>query len=1335
VANAGAAFPNARNATEGVPYRIGGFPLGFGIGSMISAEEFLAVLEQKDLLPAKVLESLKGQVRKSAKPIAAAAVAKLLIEKGLLTPALAQRLLSAGPKPPGRVEARPKPKPSAGPKKATDDDDFGLAPLDDDLGLAPLDDPTGLVPLEEPGGLVPLGEPEGLVPLDEPAGLAPLEDLAPLDDLTLLDEAPTPPAARKLPATAAKPSAPGAGSPASAKRPQAKPAQAPATKAAQPAATKPAGGGPSTPAPTSAPSRAGKPPVAPAATKPAAEKPSTPTPAAGGSLLDEELPELSSGIGLVPLDGLMDADAATLAGPLATPEQKKGRSEKKKRSKKGWDSALILVGGGALLGFLLLGGALLWWFSRQGADVILVQAEDDYRKGSYAQAIQKYDEFVAKYPTFPGASLARVHRGLAEMRQATDGSTDWARSLETAERVLKKISSETEFRNESQAELASLLPAIAQGLAQTAQKNLDQATVDQAQKTLKMVENPNLVSPSNRPATRLTDIEAMLALTQRQIDKGKELDRTVAGMNAAVGRGKDVEAYRIRDALLKQYPSLAADAKLQAAVQAVSQAERAAVKRVVQERAAQTKEPPGRIPVTVAMAARQSRSPPPESQDRVIFARAGGAVYGLDAATGKVLWRRWAGIEANDRTPAFPPTAVDDRPTSDALLVDAAGNAVLRVEAATGKLRWRQPIGERFDAYPVITLSQVLVATRSGRLVTIDLESGKSPGYVQIPQPLRVAPAVDPRGSTIYQVAEHSNLYVLSAETGAEKGDSPHLGEAPSGPFRQMGAVPFFRAREVVYLGHAPGSIVTPPVLVSRFLIVAENDRAAESRLRVFNVDGSRSEPLQEIRLPGHVVTPLVVSDLRVLAVTDTGSLGVFDVSGSDPKQPLVRVGEGVAATDSAPSGGGPGSLVRFPFLLGPQVLMADSQLTRYDVQSSRDRLQPTGIQDEASTTLQPLVAIGQTVFHVRRKEGMPGVLVSAWSAGDKPYWETALADPLVGEPIVDPTTRQVTAVTAAGSCFRLEATTLKDGKLIDQPAAALLPAEVRQPVSDVVRLDGGLLALRIKGSGVFVYAKDSGSAAASGQTKTPDPFIRLALPDPLACRPVSFAGGLLAPTKGGQVLLLDPASGANRAEPFQPRLQSGVPLAWQEPAVLGLDEFAVTDGRTNLYRVTIKTQPKLYLAVADTAKTPEPIVAPLAAVGRVVYAADARTLTAYELPKLSRGKQWPLSGRAVWGPRRIGQRVLLATDDDRLFCLTPDQKLLWQVPLAHGPLAGAPAESGGRYVLASVAGTVWTIDAQSGKEAAVEDLGCPLGSGPVPYGDQLLLAGRDGTLYLVAKP
>ena len=40
-------------------------------------------------------------------------------------------------------------------------------------------------------------------------------------------------------------------------------------------------------------------------------------------------------------------------------------------------------------------------------------------------------------------------------------------------------------------------------------------------------------------------------------------------------------------------------------------------------------------------------------------------------------------------------------------------------------------------------------------------------------------------------------LTAADAGTGEEKGDSPHLCKAPSGPFRQMGTVPFFLAKAI----------------------------------------------------------------------------------------------------------------------------------------------------------------------------------------------------------------------------------------------------------------------------------------------------------------------------------------------------------------------------------------------------------------------------------------------------------------------------------------------------------------------------------------------------------
>ena len=67
--------------------------------------------------------------------------------------------------------------------------------------------------------------------------------------------------------------------------------------------------------------------------------------------------------------------------------------------------------------------------------------------------------------------------------------------------------------------------------------------------------------------------------------------------------------------------------------------------------------------------------------------------------------------------------------------------------------------------------------------------------------------------------------------------------------------------------------------------------------------------------------------------------------------------------------------------------------------------------------------------------------------------------------------------------------------------------------------------------------------------------------------------------------------------------------------------------------------------------------------------------------------------------------------------------------------LAGAPARIGGSYVLASRGGTVWRIDAATGRETGKLELGVPLALGPTPIGHRLLLIGHDGTLYQSRQP
>lgn len=1155
---------------------------------------FLAVLEEKDLLPAELIEGLRKQVVQSKVPVLADFVAKRLIEAGHLTAALAERLLAAS-----SDEVSP---PAESPAQKSEDETGPASPeaADDELRLVPLDDE----PRTRPRAAVPEAPPE---------------------------------------------------------RP------------------------PKTPAEETGP-----------------RQPQRPTAAsASGSLVDEEPPRSTTvgaaAAGMEPLGELVaepDFDAAAAGGPLAV-------APRKRRGPKaiGWGSALFLVGLGALLILTPLFIVLVWSLTRQTGDEALRQANEDYRNGSYTQAIDKYNQYLKKFRNHSGVSLAKVNRGLAQLRQVTPrGTREWSGALEVAQEVLPEIAREGEEFRTARDEVSAILLTIAQGLAAQARQDPNPALVAQTRETLALMKQYVPKSPLLR-GREVSDVETSLALTEHEIARGDRLNEAIADIKQAVAAGNTEKAYAIRKTLLKDYPLLADNEQLKQALIEVSQAQQKAVEFVEKRQPPEAGEPEPRVLATLA---RRTVAPgAPRAAGHVVYALADGAAYGLDAATGEVLWRRFVGFDANGRRPSFPPTPLSPEPGSDVLLVDSLRGELLRVEATTGLTRWRHAAGEPFDAHPLIADGQVLLATRSGRLIRIDAAGGGSSGYVRLPQPLRVAPAFDPQHSLFFQVADHSNLFVLALADG--------------------------RCTQVVHLGHELGSITAPPVVAGRLLLVAVNDRARDSTLHVLSVEEGKKgpwlKPAQQLRLRGHVDTPPLVDGRSVLVATDTGVVFLFELSGIDTRTPLRKAAE--------PTPAGQEQLVRFPLIEEGQIWIAGTELTKYSVEISRGRLVPRWTHHQGSAFQQPLAAIGRTIFHVRRKLGMPGVLVSAVDMDEgRQLWETCLAAPLPSEPLVVAADGGITAVTSLGAIYRVDAAGLKGPAVLDQPDVALDVSQLRQPISDVIHLEGGLLAM--------TAGEGSDRIAVFDPRRQQKPLSWLSLPDRLACPPIAFAGGLLAPCQIGQVFLIDPRSGDKQAEPFEPWLESGGSLSWRLPAVAGDREVVLADGRSTLYRVGIKDQPKPVLAALEQQQLSQPVVSPVAVVGEVAYAVDAAgALAVFSLPKLTpvAGKGQSLGGRCVWGPRRVGEHVMLSTDDDRLLCLDGTGELRWQIKMPYGPLAGPPLETGNHYVLAATGGVVWRIEAATGKEVGKIDTGRPLGTGPVLLGKHLLIGGRDGSLYKVKLP
>lgn len=1054
-----------------------------------------------------------------------------------------------------------------------------------------------------------------------------------------------------------------------------------------------------------------------------AKQPEQPSP--GSSLLDEELTPLDSdGGGFAPLDGLLAADgldAAAAAGSPLMPVPVKPRGlfgwlKRKrpaagpKKSAKVWDSPVLLLSGGVLIGLLVLGVVLLWALRRQSGDEVLAAANEEYRAGSYTQAIHKFDQYLRRFPRHQGVSSARVKRGLAQLRQKTLEGGDWPAALATAQEVLAEIKPEDAFA-EAAGELAAMLPAIADGLATRAQQTDNPELLALASKALDLASDRMIVPSRLQPTAKLVEIEAQLALVDRQIRQGSEVEAAVAAIQKALAQGDASLAYKTRHELLRNYPTIADDPKLLAATQAISAAQKSAVQ--VTEEAIQPHTEPPSSPVlaTVTFGERATKEPVPNVEGEVFVAVAAGAAYGFNATDGRLLWKRHLGEAAGGLRVPIAPVAAGTAPGGDTFVPAPAFEELWRLDVRTGRPRWRFPLGSPVDVSPVLASGQLVVATRGGRLHLIDAQSGTAVRQIQLPQPVPVAPAVDVQRGLIYQAADHSNLFVLELGSG--------------------------RCLDVVHLGHSQGSLAAAPALAGEVLLVPVNDRSRTAVLRVYGAAGvqhvaaapgdSQEQPvasgslrlLQEFRVRGQFDTSPVVAGRSIVAVTDLGALYAYELGAADPGKPLVPILQRETA-DTEP-------LVRYCLFQSAQLFLADSRLTKFDVRAAEGRLVPQWVSDEQSAFLEPPRGLGNAVFHLRRRIGEPGVLVAAVHTGDgRTLWHNRIAVPPADSPVAQAGGQRIVAASSAGALFQIDADAVREATVLDEAAADT--AQFRQPVSRAIALADGAVLLSA--------GRGSDQLALFNPSQQPGRYTWRTLPGKLTTAPVPFHGGVLLPCLPGHLFLLDPLGNEMLAEPFQPTLTPDGSLDWRLPAVGAGGHVAVTDGQKSLFTVVIEPVPKPHLKSIAAIELAEPIAAPLAAAGSMVFAVDeASAVSAYELPDLEQRGQWPLDGLCVWGPVRIGDHVLLATEAGQLLCFDATAKLCWRVALPDTPLAGAAVLDGGQLLLATANGTLWRIGAGDGRELGRIELQRALGTAPVPIGREVLVGGRSGSLYRVKVP
>ena len=988
-----------------------------------------------------------------------------------------------------------------------------------------------------------------------------------------------------------------------------------------------------------------------------------------------------------------EATEETLESPDATSPKKKKRKKHKKGNE--WDSPLLLIGGGSLLLMVIVGTLIGVIMFAENADKLLKAARDDMNKNSYANAIVSYEKFVENYKSNAEYSKARVELAMARIRQKLE-APNYQQAFDEAVKELKAIDAEKDFET-AEEDLSDMLPRIARGLAEKAEASTDSAETDalasQANKAMEMANNTKYVPKSRRDNNDMEEIRATLdavALRQQSLADLATALEEIKKLNAA---GDAKAAFAVQEALVEKHPTLLDNAKLAEALVEISATEQKNIHFVEQPQQASTSERESNLVAALAVANQSLAGKAPTSG--MVSLVIDGVAYGIDAASGKVVWRRYTGPSDSP----VEPLVVGD----DVILIDwhvtepgKSQQALMRLKAATGELVWRLELEDQVAA-PVLAGNRVLLAGASGKLYVVDAASGTSAGFVEFSQPLVSAPEVDTRTGAIFLAGERSSLYSLSAKD--------------------------LSCLSVIYTKHARGAMVAPPVIAIDKVAVVENDGADTCAVSLYATGSNGAitgEPLGQHRLNGRVVSKPLVDGRRITFVTDRGQVSVFEVSVGADGDPLTLVAQR-AERNSAPQ-------ARFAKMLDGHVWLAESSLAKYAISPSGNRLATVGLKDDynRSQFVAPLVLRDEVLIHARGVRRRAGFSVVASSTKDgSPYWTTDLGTPAAGNPLASNAPVALLEADANGQVYRFtpeEIKTRVQNEALKNPQGS---------ADETVYQHALLLA-----GGAAVFAANDAEHALLYSPSSQEPLSKVNLAGKLACSPTPFEKGWLAPLTVGQVFLLDSATGKAMAAPFQPSIEAGRTLAWKPGAVYDQDELLLTDGVSKVYLLEVRNDGSDVLTpVAEASLSLTPLVTGFAVAGDIAVAlAGNGQLETFQLPSLEAVQSINPGGRVVWGPQSAGDFVLLATATS-LTAIDGAGKLAWQTPLEHGPLAGEPLTDGASIIVASQDGTLLRINAADGSVTGTATVGEPIAAGPVQMGNRLVVSARDGSLLVVDAP
>ena len=956
-----------------------------------------------------------------------------------------------------------------------------------------------------------------------------------------------------------------------------------------------------------------------------------------------------------------------------------------------WESHRILTVGVVLGLLLVFAGALMYYFFRGNAEQLLADANDAYKPNNYEVALKKYESFVSKFSTHEDASLARVRVGMCKIRKDIESLPNPIEALKTAETVLPTLVKEPGLASE-RGDVAGALVGLAQKFNSRADNAKDtagkQALMTEMKRLDALLADTQYVGNSARDqfGVALKAIEEDTRRIERDIAREDDLASSLVKIDEKLKENRTSEAYLVRSELLSRFPQLERDPSIIQRVQEAARIQQTLVTPDIPEIKVSPNAPP--VPSTKAVALiNRAGNDAAALAGRVICVAAKGTVYGLDGQTGNVKWRYFVGRDMVD-----DPVPVSDSRESDVIVLRPEVGQLTRLEGATGKVKWFCELGGPALA-PRIDGEDMLISLKSGTLLNIEPQTGQIKWAAHTPQPLQVTPVVNMEKTHVYVPANHQNMYVLSRQDG--------------------------RCKEVFYVGHREGGIAVPPIHLLGQLFIFENRTAEKSVVRILNTDDTGANLTfgqEPVELDGNIVTMPLVDGRKLVVITDRGQIKVFDVEQSNEKNKVSILASEV--------GGEARPTMTWGVTESDRLWITSLAFTRWDVQVSKGSLVRQWPLEVGDQFVGPPLKFDDTIIHRRIPRGNRGIRVTAAKAETGAVqWAVDLGVPVVM--LATPAQGRFDAVLATGAQFAVDPSQSSINRAefnVDSFKPGMNYNYPRMLASGFISMQN-----QTTGNRFLTYAANpSGNkiknGAASFAAKPTAP-------------PAPVGNGLAIGLDNGQLLVIDPLTGATMAKPFQPPVEPGKKHKWNEAVYLE-DSKALfaTDSRRKLYRLGVGDSLR---ALSDVDLEGEPM-GPAAVVGKQVAVVlsnqTAESILVFDNATLAKGGKTLLDGRWQAGPFSVSPDLVMVQTDRKLQAFGEDGKKAWEMPFPKVRLAAPPAVQPNGIAIAATNGQVWLIDPSNGTVQTERSVDQPLSAAPLVIAGGMLLGTDEGTVLLLPK-